>query len=141
MAGAFWWVLIHRRANLFSPEEHGRDRYSSTVLNYSDNHETDNFLNIWAKADEGDVRTPKGAKASAIYYSLIETAKANGWVPYEYFQIVLKKLPYAETVENIEALLPWNLKNPKTVRQSSTLIYWRSGRCWRLCSPGRYYCH
>jgi transposase len=55
--------------------------------------------------------TPKGAQASAIHYSLIETAKANGLEPYEYLTQVLKALPYADTVEKIEALLPWNIKN------------------------------
>ena len=54
--------------------------------------------------------TPKGAHASAIHYSLIEPAKANGWEPHEYLTQVLKALPYADTVEKIEALLPWNLK-------------------------------
>ena len=56
--------------------------------------------------------TPKGAQASAIHYSLIETAKANGLEPYAYLTQVLKALPYADTVEKIEALLPWNIKNP-----------------------------
>ena len=54
--------------------------------------------------------TPKGAQASAIHYSLIETAKANGLEPYTYLTHVLKALPYADTVEKIEALLPWNFK-------------------------------
>ena len=54
--------------------------------------------------------TPKGAEASAIYYSLIETAKANGLEPYGYLACMLKKLPYATTVEDLEMLLPWNLK-------------------------------
>ena len=36
--------------------------------------------------------TPKGAKASAVYYSLIETAKANGLQPYEYLCHVIKAL-------------------------------------------------
>ncbi len=54
--------------------------------------------------------TPKGARASAIHYSLIETAKANGLEPYAYLTHVFKALPYADTVEQIEALLPWNLK-------------------------------
>jgi transposase len=56
--------------------------------------------------------TPKGAQASAIHYSLIETAKANGLEPYVYLTQVLKALPYADTVEKIEALLPWNIKIP-----------------------------
>ena len=54
--------------------------------------------------------TPKGAKASALYYSLIETAKANGLEPYDYLRGILAKLPYADTVEKLEALLPWNFK-------------------------------
>ncbi len=54
--------------------------------------------------------TPKGAHASAIHYSLVETAKANGLKPDEYYRYVLKRLPYAQTVEDLEALLPWNVK-------------------------------
>ena len=54
--------------------------------------------------------TPKGARANALYYSLIETAKANGLEPYDYFRVILKQLPYAENVEDLDALLPWNLK-------------------------------
>lgn len=54
--------------------------------------------------------TPAGAHASAVHYSLIETAKANGLEPYGYLKQVLTALPYAETVEELEALLPWNIK-------------------------------
>ena len=59
----------------------------------------------WLFAD-----TPAGARASAVYFSLVETAKANGLEPYEYLCKVIRQLPYAETVEQIEALLPWNMK-------------------------------
>ncbi len=58
--------------------------------------------------------TPAGARASATHYSLIETAKANGLEPYEYIKQVLTALPYAESVEDIEALLPWNIKKTKS---------------------------
>ena len=54
--------------------------------------------------------TPAGARASASYYSLVETAKANGLEPYAYLCKVIRQLPYAETVEDMEALLPWNIK-------------------------------
>ena len=50
-----------------------------------------------------------GARASANLYSLIETAKANGLEPYYYLRTVFKELPTAQSVEAIEALLPWNL--------------------------------
>lgn len=54
--------------------------------------------------------TPKGAHASAIHYSLVESAKANGLEPEAYYRAVLEKLPYADTVEKLEELLPWNVK-------------------------------
>ena len=54
--------------------------------------------------------TPKGASGSGLYHSLIETAKANGLEPYSYLRHVLTQLPYAETVEALEALLPWNIQ-------------------------------
>jgi transposase len=50
-----------------------------------------------------------GAKASANLYGLIETAKANGLEPYHYLRKVFKELPAAQSIEAIEALLPWNL--------------------------------
>ncbi len=51
----------------------------------------------------------KGVKASANLYSLIETAKANGLDPYAYLRYLYTELPKAETVEEIEALLPTNV--------------------------------
>jgi transposase len=51
-----------------------------------------------------------GVKASANLYSLVESAKANGLEPYQYLRRVFTALPQAETVEDIEALLPWTLK-------------------------------
>ena len=53
--------------------------------------------------------TPEGAEASALLYSLIETAKANGLAPYAYLRYIFSKLPLAKTLEDYEALLPWNL--------------------------------
>lgn len=51
----------------------------------------------------------KGAKASSSLYSIVETAKANNIEPWDYFNHVFKELPNASTVEEIEALLPWNV--------------------------------
>jgi len=58
----------------------------------------------WLFAD-----TPQGAHASAVCYSIVESAKLNGLEPYHYLHTLLSKLPYAETLEQIEALLPWNI--------------------------------
>ncbi|VAW97611.1 Mobile element protein [hydrothermal vent metagenome] len=51
----------------------------------------------------------KGVKSSANLYSLIETAKANGVEPYAYLRFVFTHLPRATSIEQIEALLPWNV--------------------------------
>lgn len=50
-----------------------------------------------------------GARTSANLYSLIETAKANNLEPYIYLRHVFAYLPQAESVEQIESLLPWNV--------------------------------
>src|SRR5574338_418310 len=59
----------------------------------------------WLFAD-----TQAGAHASALIYSLVETAKANGLEPYLWLRNVLRELPAATTVEHFDALLPWNQK-------------------------------
>ncbi|MCP4041977.1 MAG: transposase domain-containing protein, partial [Gammaproteobacteria bacterium] len=48
---------------------------------------------------------------------LIETAKANGLEPYVYLRFVFTELPRAQTVEDIEALLPFNI-DPKRLTPS-----------------------
>lgn len=55
--------------------------------------------------------TPRGARASAACYSLVETARANGLEPYAYISQVLQHIGTANTVEQLEALLPWNAKD------------------------------
>lgn len=54
--------------------------------------------------------TPKGAEASAVVYSLVESAKANGVEPFAYLQHVLVQLPYfgkSPSHEELETLMPW----------------------------------
>lgn len=54
--------------------------------------------------------TQASARASALIYSLVETAKANGVEPYLWLRHALRAQPTATTVEHFEALLPWHLK-------------------------------
>lgn len=53
--------------------------------------------------------TPSGATASARIFSVIETARANNHNPYQYLSVLLTELPQANSLEDIERLLPWNL--------------------------------
>ena len=57
----------------------------------------------WLFAD-----TVKGAKASASLYSLVQSARANELEPYAYLRPLFAKLPAAKSVEDFEALLPWD---------------------------------
>ncbi len=47
-----------------------------------------------------------GAKASAMIYSIIQTARANGLEPFAYMKYLLTELPKCKTAEQIEKLLP-----------------------------------
>lgn len=53
-------------------------------------------------------QTANGAQASAILYSIIETAKANGLTPFDYVMTCLDEL--CQPTPNIEKLLPWKMK-------------------------------
>ena len=53
--------------------------------------------------------TPAGANASAVIYSIIETAKANDVNVYQYLIYLLEELPKEElTDDRLETLCPWN---------------------------------
>jgi len=61
--------------------------------------------------------TQGGARASANLYSLVLSAQANGMEPLEYLTHLYTQLPAATTVEQFEALLPWNVK--ETIKRSA----------------------
>jgi transposase len=43
------------------------------------------------------------------WHGMIETAKANQVEPYSYLKTLYSPLQQAETLEDIEGLLPWNV--------------------------------
>jgi transposase len=63
--------------------------------------------------------TPRGAKASATIYSIIETAKENGLSPFAYLTWLFEELPQLTDPKDPEALdklLPWSNSLPSTCR-------------------------
>ena len=53
--------------------------------------------------------TPNGANASALVYSIVETAKANDIDVYHYLKYLLIKTPTEHTPdEELEKLCPWS---------------------------------
>jgi transposase len=59
--------------------------------------------------------TPRGANASAVTYSVIESAKENGLKPFEYIQYLLEKLPNS-TSKDLAKFLPWSEEIPNYCR-------------------------
>jgi transposase len=58
--------------------------------------------------------SPDCAKASASFFTLIETAKANGLEPYAYLRHIFEKLPLAQTEKDLKELLPQNIDPDST---------------------------
>jgi len=63
--------------------------------------------------------SPRGAKASASIYSLIETAKACGLNPHEYLVHVFEKLPYASSEDDLRALLPQGIMSKNSLARAA----------------------
>lgn len=51
----------------------------------------------------------KGAKALCLHFSLIRTALQHGLNPFQYYVNILKQLPSCRSIDDYEALLPWNI--------------------------------
>lgn len=67
------------------------------------------------------IDTIEGAKASAIIYSIAETAKANNLKPYQYFKYLLEEIPKHMDDKNtsfLEMLLPWSKDLPTECRKA-----------------------
>ncbi|MDO4446385.1 MAG: IS66 family transposase [Bacillota bacterium] len=67
------------------------------------------------------IDTIHGAKASAIIYSIVETAKANNLKPFDYVQYLLEEIPKHMDDKDysfLEDLLPWSEKLPAGIRKA-----------------------
>ncbi|MBF8378645.1 transposase domain-containing protein, partial [Alicyclobacillus mali] len=62
--------------------------------------------------------TPRGARASAVTYSIVETAKENGLNPTAYLTYLFERMPNMDLMDEaaFEALLPWSEGLPDGIR-------------------------
>lgn len=69
------------------------------------------------------IDTIKGAQASAVLYSIVETCKANDIKIYEYIRYLLEELPktiHDLTVEVPDRLLSWSKELPDNIYKNRT---------------------
>jgi len=66
------------------------------------------------------IDTIHGAEASAIVYSIVETAKSNNLRPYEYLRVLLTEIPKyvdGKDLSFLDNLLPWSESLPECCRK------------------------
>lgn len=101
----------------------------SDALNYMHNrwseltnYLTDGTLEIDNNGAENQIRpfalgrknwlfsgSPRGAHASALFYSLIATAVANDWNPFDYLRYLFENIRACKTQDDYTSLLPFNI--------------------------------
>ena len=100
--------IQNRRSYLTTYLEDGRCSFSNNLSENAIRPFTVGRKN-WLFCD-----TPNGAQASAVVYTMVEMAKANGVNVYHYLTYLLEKLPNDRmSDEELELLAPWN-ENVKT---------------------------
>ena len=64
--------------------------------------------------------TPRGAKASSVIYSIVETAKENGLKPFDYLTYIFERLPNVDIKDPsvLDELLPWSANLPDHCRMN-----------------------
>ena len=95
--------IQNRRSYLSTYLEDGRCSFSNNLSENAIRPFTVGRKN-WLFCD-----TPNGAQASAIVYTMVEMAKANGVNVYHYLTYLLEKLPDDRMSDDeLELLAPWN---------------------------------
>lgn len=102
---------LNQEAHLMTYLEDGRCSLSNNLSEIEIHPFTTGRKN-WLFSD-----TPKGADSSAIIYSIVECAKANGLNIYKYLNYLLERRPSSTmTDEELESLAPWS---PDVIDQCS----------------------
>ena len=83
-------------------------RYIDAAFLTPDNNETERAIRPFVIGRKNWLfsNTPRGASASAVMYSLIESAKANSLEPYAYLRFLFSRLPEVSNQSELKTLLP-----------------------------------
>ena len=107
--------IQNRRSYLTTYLEDGRCSFSNNLSENAIRPFTVGRKN-WLFCD-----TPNGAQASAVVYTMVEMAKANGVNVYHYLTYLLEKLPNDRmSDEELELLAPWNEKVKAEIKRRAS---------------------
>ena len=131
----FAWVREQEPAAILSEKTRDGLKYSLNQEKYLkvfldngevpiDNSATERAIRPFTigRANWHIIDTVHGAQASAIVYSLVETAKANGLKIYEYLKHLLTEIPKHmddTSLDFLEDLLPWSEQLPDECRKKT----------------------
>mgnify|MGYP002711886309 FL=1 len=123
MLRAFWCWLDELSAQPLAGSLKKAVEYAQGQRSYMENYLKDPRCEISNNRAENKIRpftvgrknwlfsdTSAGAKASAVIYSIVETAKANNLAPRDYIQFLFENLPDMEIQthpERLDQMLPW----------------------------------
>lgn len=131
-----FWTWVEKTSLLYTTNEKltAALKYSKNQRKYLETFLEDGRIPISNNACENAIRpfatgrrawlfadTPKGAKASAIVYTIVETAKANNLNVYRYLEYLLGKMPNTDFCNHprlLEDYLPWSPNLPDCCRMN-----------------------
>lgn len=116
------WLDTYLTKTPMQSKIHDAIRYTLSNWEYLTNYLKDGRIEIDNNLIENAIRpfalgrknwlfngSPSGAKAGAIFYSLIETCKANQIEPYKYFSMMLQHIRQCKNDDNYHKLLPQSI--------------------------------
>lgn len=131
-----FWSWVEKTSALYTTNEKLTTalKYSKNQKKYLETFLEDGRIPISNNACENAIRpfatgrrawlfadTPKGAKASAVVYTIVETAKANDLNVYRYLEYLLEKMPNTDFYNHpklVEEYLPWSPNLPDCCRMN-----------------------
>lgn len=133
----FAWIKVQTKKTIASDKLQKALRYADNQEKYLrvfledaqiplDNNDAERSIKQFCvgKKNWQIISSMNGARASALLYSIAESAKANGLKPYEYFSHMLTELikyPRNNVPEEVvESLMPWSDKLPEEVKKTKS---------------------
>ena len=97
----------------------GLTRYLTDGRYLIDNNHTEREIKPFVIARKNFLfaGSQEGARALCLHFSLIRSAKLHKLDPFQYYVKVMEIIPYCQTADDYEALLPWNIDLEKVAAQ------------------------